>query len=448
MKQHLLQLLVLAVCLIKGSLGIRGDLHLGLAEKEDGKQDTRDRDSYVKSKLSLDREVAGQFQDLDEPRVWSIPEKPKVAFLFLVKTELDYLDLWDKFFSAAPESGFSIYVHRFGLPDASKAAATPMPLAKFGARAVPWVKTGWCALFGVEVAALHAALKDKDNTQFVFVSESTVPLKRFDYVYNQLVKKSPMTSKFCLASKAEQPLAEMEVLEQEAKRACIFKDFLRDINPRTLKHHQWAVLSRAHAAIVVRQALPAIEAFEGSWKQAAPDLKQAAEGCSDEAVPLTALLLDLETQGASTGNVWADFARLGVEQNCLTYVRWRNCFTGTELDLSSPIHDFMTIARNLGSLFSQFAGDFMQSNLKTEMNGFPHAFDHVAEAYLRSMVEQSFMFARKFHRNLNVTMTDGSPSQPLSELLPKLWDEVNEQSSQAKTWRLLESAGRPDPLQM
>ena len=27
----------------------------------------------------------------------------------------------------------------------------------------------------------------------------------------------------------------------------------------------------------------------------------------------------------SSGNTWLDLTRLGVEQNCLTFVRWRNC---------------------------------------------------------------------------------------------------------------------------
>jgi len=406
------------------------------------------RASYIQEKLSIEREVLEQFTELDVESNHSLQDKPKVAFLFLTMKDLQWPSLWEDFFAPAKADDYSIYVHQAALPD-PKAADTALPLSQFGAISVPWVKTGWCALFGVEVAILRAALQDKANSQFIFVSDSTVPLKRFDYVYQQLIVNSPLTSKFCLASEATHAFAKQEIVAQESSRRCIFKDFIRRIDARTLKHHQWAVLARQHAVMVVRRASSALEIFARSWMDAAPDV-DGAEGCSDEAVPLTAMLHDIEARGASTGNTWKDLTRLGVEQNCLTYVRWRNCFAGTELDLRSAASDIQNLWKNFGEMFSGFAStgrDFMKSKMKRDLNGLPHVFDKISEDYLRKMVRQNFMFARKFMPGLEVTMNDPSiPPQLLSELLPRLWEDVKPQQSQILTWGRLETDGRPTDI--
>jgi len=391
----------------------------------------------------------------------SPPGRPKVAFLFLTMTELAWPTLWNRFFEGADEDLYSIYVHRAAVKD-NATDKPPLPLAKFGARAVPWVQTAWCALFGVEVASLAAALEDTRNRQFVFVSDSTLPLKNFGYVYHQLAELSPHTSKFCLASHATQTAAGAEIIKQESKRACVFRDFLHQYNPRAMKHHQWAVFNRDHASAVVRRAEQALDVYEAAWLQAAPDIKSMGEGCSDEAVPLIAMLDDMEASGGSTGNTWSDLTRMGVEQQCLTYVRWRNCFTGTSLALSSTSGDLKTLWENRGSLWEAIPGmdgsvefDFLKSPLKRELNGFPHAFEDVELAYLETMVNEGFMFARKFETSATVIMPAGSTAfgvqaervrVPLSDLLPALWAGVNATHSQASVWSRLESAGRPGPL--
>lgn len=154
---------------------------------------------------------------------------PKVAFLFLTMSDFPWLKVWEAFFQDASKKDYSIYVHRAALKDAAKRKAQPLPLAKYGAIEVPWVQTAWCALFGVEVASLFHAMQDPTNVQFVFISDSSVPLKPFNYVYKQLALNFPETSKICLASGAYFTEAKKEFVKQEAKRACVFRDFLRGI---------------------------------------------------------------------------------------------------------------------------------------------------------------------------------------------------------------------------
>eukprot|EP00930_Biecheleria_cincta_P036804 TRINITY_DN2521_c0_g1_i1.p1 TRINITY_DN2521_c0_g1~~TRINITY_DN2521_c0_g1_i1.p1 ORF type:complete len:493 (-),score=92.27 TRINITY_DN2521_c0_g1_i1:124-1602(-) len=453
--------------------------HLDTGSLAEGKgKPSPGRLQYVSEKLGLEREVVRDFvSKAGSIQVASSPGTPKVAFLFLTMKDLAWPNLWHSFFSDATSGDYSIYVHQAALKDGPD-AENPLLLAEFGAQTVPWVKTAWCALFGVEVAILSAALADPTNEQFVFVSDSTVPLKNFAYVHRQLVMNSPTTSKFCLAEPAEFRYAGVEMAKQEAKRACMFRDYLRNINPRTLKHHQWAVLARSHAAMVVRHAAAAIDIYQDVWTQAAPDIDNMGEGCSDEAVPVIALLHELDVQNSSTGNTWTDLTRLGVEQNCLTYVRWRNCFGDTELDLRSWASETKTLFSNLDEVGNMLGGlirphmnvDFMKTNLKRELNGFPHAFNNVTEKYLRSMVNQGFMFARKFNVGLEVATKKNATSdrrrlthalsniltgaeeevvmESLDTFLPKLWQEVDAEHAQAATWSRLETRGAPAALRV
>lgn len=267
---------------------------------------TPSRMEYVKSKMAIEYEVIKPFTSkADSLQVELASGTPKVAFLFLTMKDFPWEELWEKFFHDAPKSQYSIYFHRALLKDEEQRKTHKLPLAKYGPIDVPWVRTAWCALFGVEVASLFAAMEDPLNVQFVFVSDSSVPLKPFSYVYNELARNSPQTSKICLASRAASPHAKSEFTTQESTRSCFFRDFLRDINPRTMKHHQWAVFNRPHAWKIVKYAEEALIVYEVAWLNAAPDLDVTAEGCSDEAVPLTALLHSLEAEKKSTGTtIW------------------------------------------------------------------------------------------------------------------------------------------------
>lgn len=415
---------------------------------------TEQRREYVKSKMAIEHRVVDQFihkaADLLEVGMGN----PKVAFLFLTMADFPWMKAWEAFFQDAPKKDYSIYVHRAALKDAAQRQAQPLPLAQYGAIEVPWVQTAWCALFGVEVASLFHAMQDPANTQFVFVSDSSVPLKPFAYVYKELALHSPETSKICLASGAYFKEAKKEFVKQEAKRACVFRDFLRGINPRAMKHHQWAVFNRAHAKMIIQYAKEALHIYEDVWLQAAPDIKNIAEGCSDEAVPLIALLHALDAKNQSTGNTWLDLTRLGVEQNCLTFVRWRNCFVGTQLDLSEPLADVRTLWKNAHEVLDVNNIDLQKSGLKRGLNGFPHAFDNITGTYLETLMNTNFMFARKFHTEAQVLETNPdsllgvfsySPveARPLAEALPRLWSQLRPDRA---AWSRLEYSGKPGPL--
>ena len=216
--------------------------------------------------------------------------------------------------------------------------------------------------------------------------------------------------------------------------------------PGTLKHHQWVVLTREHAEIVIERAAEALLLWKETWEVAAPDLLNMGEGCSDESVPGVALLLDLDQTERSTGNTWLDLTRLGVEQQCLTYVLWRHCFTESHLDHSENIAKDLDIVMKHGKfrMLTDREFNFFKSALKRELNGYPAVFDTLSIEYLWRLVQEGFMFARKFVKQLRVTVGNGQ--FPLSAVLPALWDLVDDSNASKRLWTRLSTEGKPRPV--
>jgi len=393
-----------------------------------------DRMKYMNSKLSLDMQVlanVGSFVDPPPPPAGSIH---KVAFLFMLMDEINWPKIWEQFFYDAPSSShYSIYVHRAGYQDLASAPRHPM--ADFGAVAVPWVNTSWCALLGLEVVLLQAALQDPLNEQFVFLSQDTVPLKNFGYVYQDLIHRSPQKSKMCFANEARHHHAILEQIGNEVKRRCCFRDFYRVEHPRTLKHHQWIVLAKGHAKVIVNRAREGLNVWKETWKIAAPDLTTMGEGCSDEGVPATTLLYDVLDRNASVGDAFEDLESIGVEQRCLTFVHWYNCFRNT--NFSIPGWGITDSVRYRGAdlyryLFDK-TFDFVHDS---KMNGFPTRFETLSVQYLSEMTQQDFMFARKFAPDL-VVQVDDNLQLPFEEILPLLWGQVDPSAAHKARWSRL-----------
>ncbi|KAL0346891.1 UNVERIFIED_CONTAM: Glycosyltransferase BC10 [Sesamum calycinum] len=111
----------------------------------------------------------------------AISLNPKIAFLFLTPGALPFERLWDKFFQGH-EGRFSVYVH------ASK--DKPVHFSRYfinreiRSDTVVW---GKISMVDAERRLLANALKDPNNQHFVLLSDSCIPLRGFDYVYNYLM---------------------------------------------------------------------------------------------------------------------------------------------------------------------------------------------------------------------------------------------------------------------
>lgn len=129
-----------------------------------------------------DEETASQLvisEILNSPQIKT--ENRKVAFMFLTPGALPFEELWDKFFQGH-EGRFSVYVH------ASK--DRPLHFSRyFINREVHSEKVDWgkISMVDAERRLLTYALKDPENQHFVLLSDSCIPLRDFDYVYNYLM---------------------------------------------------------------------------------------------------------------------------------------------------------------------------------------------------------------------------------------------------------------------
>lgn len=305
----------------------------------------------------------------------------KIAFLFLLTDRVEQEAVWEAFFQAANPSLFTIYIHR-SEPRSGVGSFQGIP----NIVSVPHTGSTWCALMGVQIAALIEALKDPANQQFVFVSQNTVPLKHFDRVYRSLAHSSVHTSKFCFATGTDH------------RGDCRFRDTNRNRGVRVVKHHQWIVLARRHAQALVDGVEQALEVYDDLRNMRAGQFKDP-KMCSDESVPVLTILRS-KGLGASIGKtstrgdtLWQDLHDLGVEQRCTTFAYWSRCMNGSSLQLPSA---------------------------DEEEGLHPHGFDTMGADYLQKLVRSPFLFARKFPLHANVTNGTG-PGVLLRKVLPGLW---------------------------
>jgi len=313
---------------------------------------------------------------------------PKVAFLFLLKDTVEQPAVWDIFFRGADPLHFSVYVHR-SKPASSLGSFQSLP----GTVEVPYTTSDWCALMGVQVAALREALRDPDNQQFVFVSHNAVPLKSFDYIYRDLVVHSVQKSKFCFASEDR----------SGGMADCRFRELTATREEHVLKHHQWIILSRQHAEIVVERVISALTAYD-----ALRDITRDREDpklCSDESVPGIALLQHAQRKHSepsfdAADEIWSALEIMGVQQRCTTFVYWPGCMSGSELDLQQRTDQDAAVLH-------------------------PLAFANISSSYLQKLVSSSLLFGRKFNRDAVVLgKTLAEDHVAIADVLPKMWQHV------------------------
>jgi hypothetical protein len=163
---------------------------------------------------------------------------PKIFFLFLVNRQLASEDIWLKFFPPARQGiDYEVIVHCQDEPHCKKSFRSPDVF-----RVIPTVASKWCDDLVSPMDALLAAgletSKGNPRDQFVFLSDTTVPVKPFHEVYKNLVgavEGSPPESSFCVTP--DNWWATKDIEHQRPHLA--------------IKHYQWVVLTRDHAVRVV-----------------------------------------------------------------------------------------------------------------------------------------------------------------------------------------------------
>ncbi|XP_073138141.1 glycosyltransferase BC10-like isoform X4 [Henckelia pumila] len=162
---------------------------------------------------------------------------PKIAFLFLTPGALPFEKLWDKFFQGH-EGRFSVYVHAF--------MDKPVHFSRyFLNREIRSDKVIWgkISMVDAERRLLANALKDPDNQQFILLSDSCIPLRDFDYVYNYL-----MYTNTSFVDCFEDPGPHGSGRYSERMLPEVEKKYFR-------KGSQWFTMKRKHALVIMADSL-------------------------------------------------------------------------------------------------------------------------------------------------------------------------------------------------
>ncbi|XP_047316673.1 glycosyltransferase BC10-like [Impatiens glandulifera] len=114
--------------------------------------------------------------------------KPKIAFLFLTNSDLQFAPLWEKFFKNGSKDLYNIYIH------ADPTVKVSVPGGVFTAdRFIPAKRTQRSSPTLISAARrllANALLDDSANAFFALISQHCIPLHSFKFAYNTLFHRS------------------------------------------------------------------------------------------------------------------------------------------------------------------------------------------------------------------------------------------------------------------
>jgi hypothetical protein len=152
----------------------------------------------------------------------------KIAFIFLIYNVINHEDIWYNFFKNIDKNKYSIYIHY-------KSDEKLKYFEEYKIKDIIKTKYADISIVTAQNNVLKIALQDLNNTNFIFLSGSCIPLKPFNYIYETI---EPLYSYFHIAD-AEESLPD-----------CY--DTLKYIERKYLKKaSQWCILNRKHSNMLV-----------------------------------------------------------------------------------------------------------------------------------------------------------------------------------------------------
>jgi hypothetical protein len=152
----------------------------------------------------------------------------KIAFLFLIYDIINLEELWNSFFKNVDKNKYTIYIH----------FKNDVPLKFFEQYKLKnCIETIYAdiSLVCAQNILLEAALQDENNEHFIFLSNSCVPFKNFEFIYNKL---SIDKSYFNMAPK-----------ERCFPRCDYLLNYIESKNIQ--KSAQWCILNKKHSKIIL-----------------------------------------------------------------------------------------------------------------------------------------------------------------------------------------------------
>ena len=304
----------------------------------------------------------------------AITSSKSIAFLFMTSRGLNE-DLWQRWFPSQNDSRYSIFVH-------TVPSNTTVPLGPFFCPyAIPSVPVRWYELHdGMMQVLQHAYDQDRHAQQFVFVSESSIPLVSFDETYRRLLGDDGgggETSRFCWHPRAK------AVWEIPAARLHLNLS-------QTRKAEMWSSLSRTHASIVLNHRTTLDE-----WNRVFLDARQQLKinrtrngdkrtiGAPDECLLSTFLNHHVDESEFESCDA-------GMSHCCTTKVVWQ-----------AGRHSRPVIVDN-----STLLGD--RCYPEGDFQGHPCEFLSLRESGLRYLGKMGFLFLRKVPKHAIIKDSNGT----------------------------------------
>jgi len=153
----------------------------------------------------------------------------KLAFCFLIYSEIECEELWHEFFKGVNHSKYNIYIH----------FKENKPLSWFERYKIDRnikVTPGHISLVEAMNVLLEEAYKDPENESMIFLSGHCIPFKPFDHIYSSLNSNK---SYFNVCGQSSQNEARCENALK-----CISRDMLQ-------KSSQWCILNRKHTECLI-----------------------------------------------------------------------------------------------------------------------------------------------------------------------------------------------------
>mmetsp|Transcript_43344 Transcript_43344/g.102042 ORF Transcript_43344/g.102042 Transcript_43344/m.102042 type:complete len:507 (+) Transcript_43344:63-1583(+) len=310
-------------------------------------------------------------------------EKPMLFFLFLVYDHINHEDTWARFFAPAIQgTDYRALVHCKSEESCRKNIRS---LHRF--EIIPSVPTTYCTDL---VAGMNALLKagltlrpsgGSASDKFIFVSDSTVPVKPFATVQRRLTMAEAHSSDFCIFPRNE--WAEVTGLAAGSGQS---------MTQVAVKHHQWIILNRKHAQQAVAHAsehMDLMQRFQLNTMSSPNTWRNT--GCLDEFWHFAALFGSLSFQEEPTSIFLQDFTgeplatnNFEIQGECSTFVHWPPRATG--------LFNNMTV---LAQALSADAGTLVAP--PSDLH--PAVIHRLSKSSLLAMRSSWFLFARKVDSN-------------------------------------------------
>lgn len=153
----------------------------------------------------------------------------KIAFCFLLYDIINHEDLWYNFFKNIDHNKYNIYIHY----------KNNVPLKYFEKYKINnCIETQYAhiSLTQAQNILLKKALEDNNNQHFIILSNSCIPLKNFDYIYNHLDE----TKSYFNVAPQEQCFPRCNSILN-----IIEKKYIQ-------KQHAWCILNRKHTELMLK----------------------------------------------------------------------------------------------------------------------------------------------------------------------------------------------------